>query len=367
MGIAPGTPGVDAAVTSSQPPGSDSPPREVLVHVRCCACPRHTARSSACKALRLGALAGGLMIGCLGTAVPAALAAATPMVSLGDGATYAALSGTSVANTVSGVGLPAHNAAWRPRREGQHPADRLSARCGHRRDRDRHPRGRRRARRPRRGLHRDQGPDGRRHARPRARRQDRRAGAAHDRRRRVEHHDGDPRRRGRPGRRLRLPGQRRPRLRRRKPRRARRRRPGVAGVLAGQRRRRARRQRRLRGNAHGEAAVDAGTRPSSTAACSPATAPSRSTPTRSTARPPVVTIAGGAVAYTTDTTPTISGTTDVEAPAVVTVTFAGQTLTATPAPSGAWSVTSAIRGTAPTPSSPRSSTARATRAAPPSS
>ena len=57
--------------------------------------------------------------------------------------------------------------------------------------------------------------------------------------------------------------------------------------------------------------------------------------------PPVVTIAGGAAAITTDTTPTISGTTDVEAPGVVTVTIAGQTLTATPS-DGAWSVTSAI-------------------------
>ena len=54
--------------------------------------------------------------------------------------------------------------------------------------------------------------------------------------------------------------------------------------------------------------------------------------------PPVVTIAGGPTATTTDTTPTISGTTDVEAPAVVTVTINGQTLTATPS-AGAWSVT----------------------------
>ena len=57
--------------------------------------------------------------------------------------------------------------------------------------------------------------------------------------------------------------------------------------------------------------------------------------------PPAVTIDGGATANTTDTTPTISGTTDVEAPGVVTVTVAGQTLTATPS-GGAWSVTSAI-------------------------
>jgi len=57
--------------------------------------------------------------------------------------------------------------------------------------------------------------------------------------------------------------------------------------------------------------------------------------------PPVVTIDGGVSAQTTDTTPTLSGTTDVEAPGVVTVTIAGQTLTATPA-GGVWSVTSAI-------------------------
>jgi hypothetical protein len=57
--------------------------------------------------------------------------------------------------------------------------------------------------------------------------------------------------------------------------------------------------------------------------------------------PPVVTINGGESAQTTDTTPTLSGTTDVESPGVVTVTIAGQTLTATPA-DGLWSVTSEI-------------------------
>jgi hypothetical protein len=57
--------------------------------------------------------------------------------------------------------------------------------------------------------------------------------------------------------------------------------------------------------------------------------------------PPVVTIAGGATAITNHTTPTISGTTDVVAPGIVTVTIAGQTLTATPS-EGAWSVTSAM-------------------------
>jgi Bacterial Ig-like domain len=56
---------------------------------------------------------------------------------------------------------------------------------------------------------------------------------------------------------------------------------------------------------------------------------------------PTVAISGGANAITTDSTPTISGTTDVEAPGVVSVTINGETLTATPT-AGAWSVTAAI-------------------------
>ena len=83
--------------------------------------------------------------------------------------------------------------------------------------------------------------------------------------------------------------------------------------------------------------------------------------------PPVVTIAGGATAITTDTTPTISGTTDVEAPAVVTVTIAGQTLTATPVRRRVVGDLGDPGRTAPTRSSPRSPTGPATRAAPPSS
>ncbi len=55
--------------------------------------------------------------------------------------------------------------------------------------------------------------------------------------------------------------------------------------------------------------------------------------------PPAVTIDGGESVHTTDPAPTIRGTTDVEAPATVTVTVAGQTLTATPV-DGIWSVTS---------------------------
>jgi Ice-binding-like/Bacterial Ig-like domain len=57
--------------------------------------------------------------------------------------------------------------------------------------------------------------------------------------------------------------------------------------------------------------------------------------------PPAVTIAGGGTAVTSNTAPTISGTTDVEAPAVVTVTIGGNTLTATPS-NGTWSVASPI-------------------------
>lgn len=54
--------------------------------------------------------------------------------------------------------------------------------------------------------------------------------------------------------------------------------------------------------------------------------------------PPIVTITGGTTAYTTTMNPTISGTTDVAAPALVTVTINGQTLTTAPS-AGAWFVT----------------------------
>jgi hypothetical protein len=59
--------------------------------------------------------------------------------------------------------------------------------------------------------------------------------------------------------------------------------------------------------------------------------------------PPTVTINGGAREDTNNSTPTINGTTNVGAPGVVTVTVAGQTLTATPsALDGSWSVTTTI-------------------------
>ncbi|MGA7397326.1 MAG: Ig-like domain-containing protein, partial [Solirubrobacterales bacterium] len=57
--------------------------------------------------------------------------------------------------------------------------------------------------------------------------------------------------------------------------------------------------------------------------------------------PPKVTITGGATAYTTDTTPTISGTTDLEEPGTVSVSIAGQSLSAAPE-QGNWSVTSGL-------------------------
>ena len=57
--------------------------------------------------------------------------------------------------------------------------------------------------------------------------------------------------------------------------------------------------------------------------------------------PPVITIAGGATAITNNVSPTITGTTDIVAPGVVTVIVAGQTLLATPA-AGTWSVTSGL-------------------------
>jgi Ice-binding-like/Bacterial Ig-like domain len=58
--------------------------------------------------------------------------------------------------------------------------------------------------------------------------------------------------------------------------------------------------------------------------------------------PPTITLTGGAAADINDSTPTISGTTDVGTSGVVTVTIAGQTLPATPALDGSWSVTPTI-------------------------
>ena len=139
------------------------------------------------KVLRLGALAGGLLIAGLGTGAPQAVAAPTAMVDLGDASTYAVLSGASVGEHRQRRRCPAHDAPRRSRREGQRPADRLSAGGRHRRQARRQRCSRRCARRPRRGLHGGRRPDGRRAARGRARRHDDLAWPAHHRRRGVEH------------------------------------------------------------------------------------------------------------------------------------------------------------------------------------
>ncbi|HEX2782298.1 MAG TPA: ice-binding family protein [Ilumatobacteraceae bacterium] len=54
---------------------------------------------------------------------------------------------------------------------------------------------------------------------------------------------------------------------------------------------------------------------------------------------PTVSIDPGSTAYSTDTSPTITGTTSVRSPSTVTVTVNGETLTATPASDGTWSAT----------------------------
>ncbi|MEP7178289.1 MAG: ice-binding family protein [Pseudonocardiales bacterium] len=60
------------------------------------------------------------------------------------------------------------------------------------------------------------------------------------------------------------------------------------------------------------------------------------------AGPPSMTITGGPSAATNDTTPTIAGTTGAPVGATVTVTIAGQTLTAIVQSGGGWSVTAAV-------------------------
>ena len=58
--------------------------------------------------------------------------------------------------------------------------------------------------------------------------------------------------------------------------------------------------------------------------------------------PPAVTISGGATVITPDNTPTISGTTTVDTPALVNVTIGAQTLSAAVQADGTWSITAAI-------------------------
>jgi len=54
---------------------------------------------------------------------------------------------------------------------------------------------------------------------------------------------------------------------------------------------------------------------------------------------PLVTITGGASATTSSTSPTLSGSTDATPGSTITVTVAGQTLTALVQPDGSWNAT----------------------------
>ena len=202
------------------------------------------------QVLRLGTLAAVLLIGGLGAAVPAAVAAPTDTVDLGQASSYAVLSGASVGNTVNADGAPhttlrgdlGVNADVSP--TGFPPGVVTGTiRVGATATPSPH--------RSRRGLHRGRRSHRRYAARRRSRDPDARSRPALHRCRRVEHRNGDPRRRGRPERRLRVQGRRRTHDGGRSPRHAHQRRQGVACVLAGQRRRRRRRERQVRRNADG--------------------------------------------------------------------------------------------------------------------
>ncbi len=159
------------------------------------------------KARNLGALLGGLAIGGLAMAVPAAVAAPTSVVDLGRGIDLRGAERRLRRQHRQRRRRPAHHAPRRPRREGERAADRLPPGRRHRHDRGRQRRRRRRLT-PTSSRRTPRSPLGRAAPRSRARSPARRIppGPAHHRRRRVEHRNGDPRRRGRPERRLRLPG-----------------------------------------------------------------------------------------------------------------------------------------------------------------
>ena len=291
--------------------------------------------------LQAGALAGSLLLGVLGAGVAPALAATTPMVNLGQASTYAVLSGASVGNTVSPPAGPHTTLRGDLGVKVATRADRLSPRRRHRHEPDRHPGRRRGPRRRRHGVHEVK---------------DRTGGAA------------------------------------------------LAGALAGTTippglhtiagaasntttvtldgggnpnavfvfqingamafaagshvvLTNGARASRVFWQVNGAGAVGANADFAGTLMAMDAVAMGAGTMVngRAFARngaltldanefyssPPAVSIAGGSAAITTDTTPTISGTTDVEAPGIVTVTVGGQTLTATPS-DGAWSVTSPL-------------------------
>ncbi len=280
------------------------------------------------KCLRLGALAAALLVAVLGTIVPAAAAAPTPMVDLGAASTYAVLSGASVGNTVSAAGAPHTTLRGDLGVKVAHAAHGLSSRRRHRRDPRRQRRCRRGPRRPRGGLRRGRRSSGGAAwpARWRARRSDRGSTPS-------------PARSPTPTRSRSTPEATRTRssssrstARWRSPPEATSCSPEAHGHRACSGRSTApapSAPSRLRGNAHRLDAVAVGNGTIVNGRAFARNGALTLDANEFYSAPPVVTIAGGG-AITTDTTPTISGTTDVEAPALVTVTVDGQTLTATP-------------------------------------
>src|SRR5450755_744559 len=232
-----------------------------------------------------------------------------------------------------------HDGPRRPRRA--RAAHGLSAGGGHR-----HHSGRLRRRhglqRLCHGVHRSPEPAARHHASGDGGR-DVDPGLVHVRRRRgpgrVDHcHLG--RRRG-PERRVRLPGQRGALAGRGSAGQADRRSAGVTRVLGGLRRVRTRRRRQVRRDGDGQYHRRHRRRQRRQRPVFAQAAVTMDTDQFYSA-PPTVTLTGGAAEDINNSTPTISGSTNVGASGVVTVTVAGQTLTATPADDGSWSVTPKI-------------------------
>ena len=133
------------------------------------------------------------LVAAIAASVPAAIAAATPMVDLGTASSYAAISGASIGNTVSAAGAP-HTTLRGESASPSPPSRPASPRAWSPARRNRQRRRGAGARRPRRRVRGDRRASGRRGAGRRARRPDGHAGPVHDRRRGVEHRHPDARR-----------------------------------------------------------------------------------------------------------------------------------------------------------------------------
>ena len=94
-----------------------------------CSTPSVARKRSARSAIRRTATTLLLLAAGLGANATAAGAAVTPMVDLGQASTYAVLSGASVGNTVSAAGAPHTTLRGDLGVEGEHAADRLSRRA----------------------------------------------------------------------------------------------------------------------------------------------------------------------------------------------------------------------------------------------